>query len=128
MLDDILTYLAAESVGTVGTTLFKYRAPPTVDSCVVLTDYLAGEPVWTHDSSTPNHGPGRFQVLARGSTGGNADALAQSAFTALSLPNGTTLSGTRYISIMPLQRPFILGFDDSNRAMVVFNTEATLEN
>lgn len=127
-LDDILAYLATEGVGTIGETLFKYRAPPNVQSCIVLIDYLSGEPVWTQDSSSPNHAPARFQVMARDTTGSTANTRALNAYTSLAkLINGSTLSGTRYLSVKPLQRPFMLGFDDNQRAMVVFNTEAILE-
>jgi hypothetical protein len=97
---------------------------PATGEYLVLTETGGTGPYHTHNSgAVPSLVRPSMQLLARAATYVAAMTLARAAYTALLLRD-TTLSGTRYLLIEPLQEPFDLGLDANGRAQVAFNIRA----
>lgn len=121
LLDDIATYLEANSIGTVGTDLFKGDMPETPDNCVALFEY-AGEPP---EVATDIEYPG-LQVRVRNTSYSAARVKIDAVYALLHTLANTTLSGTKYLSIFAVQSsPVPLGRDSSNRVDLAQNYKVT---
>jgi len=126
LLDEVATYLQdTVSAGTIGTSLFKGIMPTTPDVCVAVYEY---------GGLAPDHGFGtaaisveypRIQIVVRGAAqdyDGPRDR-AETIYQALAKVANTTLSSTQYLSIDPIQSPFLLRRDANGRVEIVFNCQ-----
>ncbi len=122
-LNEIATYLAANGVGVVATSIFVGRMPDAPDACCTL---------YEPPGLAPNHGFGvagiqfetpSVQVVCRGVPDDYATprALAATAWNALSEVQGEALSGTNYNMITPRQSPFEMKRDERGRVHIAFN-------
>lgn len=119
MLDDIGAYLAAHSIGTVGTNLFLGDMPETPDICVALYEYAGEPPEAAHDSQVLEY-PG-LQVRVRGTSYSAVKTAIENIQSHLFPLANTTLSGSRYLYFRPVQSPFSMGRDSSKRVEMVQN-------
>lgn len=121
---DIITYLAQQGHGTYGTDLFRGGLPadPTAAVAVIPTVGLADD--YIQESSDPAYQNPRFQVLVRAATYDAAEVKAEAVYAALARVTNTTLSGTRYLSLRPLQQPFLLRRDENRNVEFTFNCQA----
>lgn len=137
LLDDVCTWLAESGLGlfqpsadTQGTpTIYAGTMPDAPDRIVVVTEYSGMSPVWGYD---PLAGVGgallerpKFQVMCREAPN-NYQAgrlLVEQAFQAALKMRNSTLSGTRYLLVSPLQSPFQVGLDDKRRPLFAFNCD-----
>jgi hypothetical protein len=127
ILDEIGSFLAAEGVATVGTTLFKSLLPDSPDTAMALFEtgglsgqyVLGGLPV---DTERPG-----LQILCRANDYSTARQHAENAYRALDSVNDQALSGVHYHWIQPQQPPFSLGQDERGRLLVAFNVIASKE-
>jgi len=62
---DIASQLDSLSLGTIGTDLFIYYAPPSVNNCIIL--YPSNDPP-VIDPDTPAYFKGKFQTIVRNMT------------------------------------------------------------
>jgi hypothetical protein len=125
--DDLVTYLAAQSLGTVGTTIFKVELPATPDTCLAVIPYGGLPPQHTFGTDHAIRKP-RFQVVCRGARDDSQAPLAkaQLVYAALHLTN-QTLSGTRYLRCEAIDEPRPLMQDDNGRWLVTCNYEAQFD-
>jgi hypothetical protein len=125
LLDELATYLQAEGIGTLGTSLFKGSIPlsDAQDALVALIETPGLPPVRSHDMPPARYEQPVLQVATRGQPYGYAAARqkAQDAWDVLDGVANATLSGTLYLWIEALQSPFWLRTDDLERPLVVFN-------
>lgn len=122
LLEDIGTYLEAESIGTQGTDLFIGMMPDEPDNCVAIYQYSGLAPV-----KAMTIVPGeyvmeqpRVNVMVRNSSFQNAQAKAQAVFDALG-----GYSAGNILFIDALQSPYQLGPDQNNRQLIGCNFEVT---
>lgn len=126
MLSDIAAYLAANGHGTVGTSIFMGQLPDTPDAATALYESPASRPpVFTHGSPQPSERYPRVQVVVRDADYGAARQRAENIYTTLSGVVNATLGAGEYARIRPIQEPFPLARDTSNRVTVVCNYEIT---
>lgn len=123
-LDEVVAFLAAEGLGTVGTDLFKAKMPATPDACGCVYESGGFSPDMALGSLTPRSENPSIQVLFRGApddyTGPRVKA--QTAFASLiGISVDQVLSGTMYWMVTALQQPFPLGQDDNDRWKIVCN-------
>lgn len=127
VLVECTTYLATQSIGTVGTNLFYGILPDTPDACVTLFEY-GGMP------NEPNMGTGttrlvfpRIQAVARGIKDDydGPRVKIQDVVTAFTLIANQNLSGIKYLAILALSDPFFLRRDDNFRVEFVCNFQVT---
>ncbi len=123
LLDEIATFLQAQSLGTVGTDLFKGHLPPGPDDCVVIYETGGFEPELAAALDHPT-----FQVLCRARDYQTARNKAESIYSQLHGLTETVLSSRRYLLIRAMQTPTSIGQDESFRHEVSTNYHAILEN
>ncbi|MDD3921343.1 MAG: minor capsid protein [Eubacteriales bacterium] len=119
LLAEIGAYLAANGIGTVGTTIFYGQMPETPDVCVALFEYAGEPPESTHDRQHYEK-PG-LQVLVRGTSYATARTTIASIETLLHTLANTTLTGTKYLFVRAVQSPFIFDRDGQNRVTLAQN-------
>lgn len=132
LLDELKQYLITTVPLTSGE-VFTGILPDTPDACVAVLEYGGVAPEYIHDSASPAIEFPRVQVLTRGAQYDyeTARTKAEAVYGALSRVSNQTLSGTFYLSIRPLQTPFVLdasmqgggGRDENGRVTVAFNVE-----
>ena len=127
LLDEVRSYLIAQSVGVAGSTadwvVSRGFAPPSPNRVLVIfeTGGLQDELHEANPVTRPS-----FQLYARGnSVGDYATARAklesaQTAFIAVG-PATTSLGGRKYVCIVPQSQPISLGLDENELPRVVQN-------
>lgn len=129
LLDELATFLAGQGLGVVATDIFKGIMPDApVDVPVVAVFETPGDPP-SYVLSPTNiqlENP-RIAVWVRGTEHDydTARRKSQDAHDALDTIRNSTLSGTRYLSVKPLQQPFLLERDQGDRPIFAFNAEVT---
>jgi hypothetical protein len=126
ILDDLGLYLQTAGLGTLGTTLFLGTLPldapniTTADAITALVETPGFPPVYIHDVVPPSREQPVVQILTRGSPYDYAGARtwAQDIFMALGSIHNQVLSGTLYLSCLPLQSVFKLRDDDFARPIM----------
>jgi hypothetical protein len=116
MLTEIAARLIAEGVCTaVGTDLFIMSNPSTPDLCTSIWQYAGTAPMNTFDGAWDDR-PG-LQVRTRAAVGdiGAGEARALAAQEALKDICNETLSGTFWLSCLPLGSFASIGEDDDHR-------------
>jgi len=123
--DEIADFLEDASVGVVGTTIFKGQMPGTPDACVAVIETAGRAPEHTFGSSGIETEYPRVQIRCRGAKNDYATpaATAQTAYVAMAAVANQLLNGTRYLSIDPIQAPFLMDKDAQNRIVVGFNAQ-----
>lgn len=129
VLDELVTFLAANGVGTAGFDLFYGLLPPDPDIATVLYEYggLPSEPA-TGGKTNRLVFP-KIQALCRGIKDDyDGPRLRAEAIVGLfvSILN-QNISGVRYLAVVPIQEPFPLRRDEDFRIEMVCNFQVTKE-
>lgn len=121
LLPEIASLLS--SVATLGTDLFLGQIPDEPDTCVTVLEYSGRRSEYVFGSANPVTEYPRIQVVCRGAQQEyeSVRATAELAYRALAAVCNQTVSGTRYEAIVPLQPPFLLDKDESERILIAFN-------
>lgn len=125
LLHEIVSYLAAQGIGTAGTDLFDAMMPNDPDTIVCVYTYGGRVGDYVQEQPTVAYEHPRIQVVARGPREDYLTAYnkAKAAYDALDAVTNLTLSGTHYLRITPLQTPFEMRRDNLERPHVGFNAE-----
>lgn len=127
ILEDLVEYCEAQSLGTAGTDLIPGRLPEkgTPATCTGFVLYGGAGPEHRLDGvRTPTQEFPRVQVRVRAATLAAAMTKAYAIWNKLAAVSNTTLNATRYRAIHVLQSPFELERDGEDRPIVAFNLEA----
>lgn len=126
ILPELSAYLLANTTGfvagpsTTGTQIWLNRFPEnSEDTAVALYEAGGIEPNYTYTGL--NHERPSVQVISRSSSYATARSNANRIFSALSGIENSTLTGTEYVKVTPVQSPFDLGNDAGGRAMISCN-------
>jgi len=123
VLDELVTYLAADGLGLVAATNLFYGAmPATPDLVVVLYEYPGMSSLAIGQNTISIEWP-NIHVEVRGAQNDYATprALLHSIVASFTKIGDQTLSGTRYGGVIAKQPPFRLGQDDDNRYLFACN-------
>lgn len=125
-LDNLAAHLAANSLGTVGTTIFSLRIPPTVAASAVsvLLTPTQGLP------SNYRFDAPRVQVLVRSSDDASAWARAWGIYALLNRPSKFVVGSTNktaFIDSTPQQPPFFVGTDAAGASLIACNYQLTIQ-
>lgn len=128
-LDEIATFVASACSLTVGTTLFKGAMPDTRDVCAAVYEYPGLGPEFVFGQAAISVEYPRVQVAFRGVKDDYATprATAETAYRALAAAPPQSLSGTRYLRLLPLQAPFKRETDANGRIVIAFNVQLEKE-
>lgn len=125
-LDELATYAQTQSIGTIGTNLFRFKlqdGPGMPDAQCALIPYggLPAEPGFGSDVIRWEHP--RCQFVSRGAKGEYRAAYqkAEDAYRAFARIQAESLSGTFWHGVVCLQPPFFLDDDTNERPRFVFN-------
>lgn len=126
-LDEVLTFLQSQGIGTVGQTLFagSLALVPTGDGPFTVVTEYGGEPAIRAMGAVVVAEQPRAQVMVRAASYAAARSKAEAAYRAClhAVDNGAAMLGgpTVYLALTPLQPPFDAGPDENSRAQVAFN-------
>lgn len=134
LLDELGTYLQTAGIGTLSQSLFKGALPldtpaTTDDAIVALIEVPGSPPLRSHDQPPSRIGQPHVQVVSRGAPYGYVAARqkAHDAWMALDGLANQVLSGTKYLTIVALQEPFLLRIDETHRPHIVFSVRIQRE-
>lgn len=122
-LDDLLTYLAAEGVGTEGTDLFYGMMGPNPDACVVLFETGGLAPERALGATAVRIERVGIMIHARGSEDdyNGPRAKIQAAWDAMVDIETQTLTSTFYERCDAIQSPFVVDKDINDRYLFSAN-------
>ena len=131
VLDDVATYLVAQTTLTVGNTTGTLQKAVMLDeySNTVSVLYETGGLPSVHSFSTANpvtvvYDQPSFQLIARSTSYVTASSAARLVHDTLDGLGLTALGATTYLSVDAQQRPFPIGRDDSERHLISVNFQA----
>lgn len=131
LLDDIATYLAAQSTRlTVGTNLTKGFMPEQAGTVTTIYETGGFEALHYMTTSTGTRSYERPGLMIHTRSTGYADGrlTIEDVFTILDGVHDTTLptaTGTPYVSITAVQSPFLTGRDSNDRYVFSVNFDVT---
>lgn len=127
-LDNLAAHLAANSLGTVGTDIFKLRLPAALDPATVAT-------VLTPTQGLPGkyrYNEPRVQVLVRSTDDSAAWSRAFAVYNLLNNPTrftvGASTARTGFLMSQPLQPPFFIGTDAAGASLIAVNFQLTIQD
>lgn len=123
ILDELSTYIDAQTALTEGTNLFKGRLPDSPITAVAISEYGGAPPLQTLGPTFVEENP-RVQVVSRASDYATARTNAKTVWSLFkAFPSGSTLTGIVYKDIIPLQSPFLMMRDANDHPIIAFNLE-----
>ncbi len=131
ILDEIAYLVSANSTRIIGTNIFKgYEHSKAQNTCTFIHEYGGRSPAFNlGNTSTPSWEYPRVQIVDRSTDYQKARNAAEDWYRLLMAQTNVTIkptssaTGTRYLSITPLQNPFYLGVDENNRHRFACNYE-----
>jgi hypothetical protein len=134
ILDDLGTYLQAQGVGTLGTTLFKGTIPAddatgVQHALVALVETPAGLPgVHAHTYQEATYHQPVIQIVARGEPYGYQAARqkAEQVFVALDGLHNAVLGEHYYLWILAVRPPYPLRIDELHRPLIATDVRCAL--
>lgn len=123
VLNELAAKLAALGVGTVGTDIFLGAMPEDVAACCALYEYGGSAPEFQLGVAGVVFENPSVQVVFRGVPHDYAGprAKAETAYRGLAAVEAAPLSGTFFHWIHPMQSPFLLRRDESERVHIACN-------
>lgn len=123
LLDDLMAYLATQSIGTAATDLFAGRRPESPDACVALFEYPGMSTEHVMEGVGLAYERPRLQVQCRGVSGDyqTPRQKAQDVMNALESVINETLGSAFYLRIMAQQTPFEMDRDANERVIIACN-------
>jgi hypothetical protein len=126
-IDEVAAFVASACSLTVGTNLFRHSMPDKPNACACVYEYPGLAPDFVLGQTAIDVEHPRLQIAFRGAPGDHATprALAETAYRACAAASNTTLSGTKYFELKPLQTPHKLRQDANDRPVIGFSVQAS---
>jgi hypothetical protein len=120
---DIKDYLTGiSSLGLVfAENLFIAKEPSAPHECVTLYDYAGAPPLATMEKLDNIYEHCNIQIRVRSDSYVDGYRWIHSIFSHLHNVGQTTINGTLYTSILAKQSPFVLEWDNNDRAVFIVN-------
>lgn len=113
MCDDIADYLATQSFGVVGTSIFVHSKPPTPAAAMSVHQFRLGPPTLTMNSTVIAEYPG-LQIQTRDVTHLLAEATCVAVYNKLNGITNTVIGGGGYLGIIGRASPAVLTISQTN--------------
>ncbi len=127
---ELIALIIADGHATaLGTDIFGNMMPETPDTCVMVFRSGGLSPQGGFSVDGILHERPGVQVRVRGGAfdDDTPETTIDGIFNLFMKQFGTTLSGTKYLSVIPSQPPFVLERDKGNRTVWAFNANAEKE-
>ena len=121
--EELATYLAAQSVGVSGETLFVGRLPDAPVQATAIIEYPGAPGEYIQEQPRVAIEKPHVQIQCRAATYPLGRTLINTAYQAIDAIRNQTLSGTRYLGGFPIQPPFVLERDANELVVFAFNAE-----
>lgn len=126
MGDDVATYLAANSIGTKGSTIFVGNAPAHRNDFVLITDTGGSKP---EQEYAINHPSVQIAVYGNASSYTASFALLQSIFVLLNRKQNLTIGTKDVMFVQAITSPQVIGLDpEKNRWLMTCNFTFKIRN
>lgn len=129
ILEAVGDYLVTQSVGTLGTTIFLGKQPPTPDFCITIYEYEGMQPLESFGGNPYDIDMPRIQVVVRGAR--DDYPTARDSITnirgLLADLTDVTISSTKVLRVASLGASIPLGLDDKDRPRIAANFQAYVE-
>lgn len=124
-LDELATFLTNAGLSNVK----KGQMPANPNSCTVIYEYGGLPPDMVFGQSNIEMEHPRVQVAVRGEPGDYATprATAETAYRAMAAASHQSISSTRYLTMEPIQPPFLITKDENSRLIIGFNVQVLKE-
>jgi len=127
LVEELGQYLQQRGHGTLGTNLWLYQLPDTPDICVAVRSYEGMDPLASQNDAYPGIERPRLQIAVRSTDISAAMTAAWAIWRDLARITNEIVNGAFYVSVRPLQSPFIIERDGMNRWVIAANFEAWKE-
>lgn len=124
VIEELANYLAGQGLGTVGVDVFWGEYPDSPVQCTALMEYPGRGGDYIQERKRVALEYPRVQVVARAANYATGRQLIENAYQILDNVVNTTVYGTRYLKVMPLQAPFLHDRDANRNVLFAFNVEA----
>ncbi len=122
LLDELKAYAVAQGVTT---PIFKGLLPPSPDACIALHEYPGRDPEAGFGRAGVVRERPRVQVEVRGAPDDYVTprTVAETLWQLFASITATTLSGTLYLTVWPVQSPYLKDRDANKRVVFGFNLD-----
>jgi hypothetical protein len=130
VVEELAAFLVAQGLATLKVDLWLHVAPDDPDDCAFIIEYAGDEPDFIQNDRMVEVERPRVQVTVRGEKPEVTRLRAERLYQSLMKIENESLSGTRYLSCIPIDTPAMIGRDESGRFLstVNFRIEKELSN
>jgi hypothetical protein len=130
VVEELAAFLVAQGLATLNVDLWLHVAPDEPDELAFIIEYAGDEPDYVQNDRSVELEHPRIQVGVRGSQPEVTRLRAERLYQSLMKIENESLSGTRYLSCLPIDTPAMIGRDESGRFLstVNFRVEKELTN
>ena len=130
VVEELAAFLVAQGLATLNADLWLHVMPDEPDDAAVIIEYAGDEPDFVQNDRKVELEHPRIQVAVRGELPEVTRLRAEQIYQSLMKIDNELLSGTRYLSCVPVDTPAMLGRDESGRFMstINFRVEKELTN
>lgn len=122
MLEEVGTYIGANTSFTLGTDLYLALIPDTPDNCVAIYENVGVTPLSTLGSTDlPQIERPDLQVIVRNTSYATGRSNIETVYRLLTAVENATLSSVLYHRIEATTTPYVYERDDSRRIMFTCN-------
>ena len=130
VVDELAAFLVAQGLATLNVDLWLHVAPDEPDELAFIIEYAGDEPDYVQNDRSVELEYPRIQIGVRGSQPEVTRLRAEQIYQSLMKIDNELLSGTRYLSCLPVDTPAMIGRDESGRFLstINFRVEKELTN
>ena len=130
VVEELAAYLVAKGLATLNADLWLHVAPDDPDELAFIIEYAGDEPDYVQNDRSVELEYPRVQIGVRGAQPEVTRLRAERLYQSLMKIDNESLSGTRYLSCIPVDTPAMIGRDESGRFLstVNFRIEKELTN
>jgi hypothetical protein len=130
VVEELGAFLVAQGLAVLNADLWLHVMPDEPDDAAVIIEYAGDEPDYVQNDRKVELEYPRVQVAVRGELPEVTRLRAEQIYQSLMMIDNELLSGTRYLSCLPVDTPAMLGRDESGRFMstINFRVEKELTN
>ncbi len=124
LLTDLAQLVVDNSLGVLGTDLFRSRLPEEPDDCVAILEFEGTTPSFVQNTAEVNRENPRAQIQVRSPQYQTARTKADSIWALLAAVSNDVLGSTRYLRVRALNSPFKFDHDANERTVIAFDVLA----
>jgi hypothetical protein len=121
VVEELAAFLVAQGLAVLNADLWLHVMPDEPDDAAVIIEYAGDEPDYVQNDRKVELEHPRIQVAVRGELPEVTRLRAEQIYQSLMKIDNELLSGTRFLSCLPVDTPAMLGRDESGRFLSTIN-------